>query len=174
MPAHVPKDRIVVPLVVDFGGANGTVLVTCVVTAPGVSGEQVLEDQAGSAPVRATELLRFRTDLDDRRLPGLDMPGQSRQRQRLLGVLARRKDLDVLERRRRRVDDLEGRRRGLALRAGRQGERAPSPVEPEGPRGGSGLADDYIADDVGADRDQDHQHHRRRGRAETSLGWRRE
>ena len=47
MPAHVPKDRIVVPLVVDFGGANGTVLVTCVVTAPGVSGEQVLEDQAG-------------------------------------------------------------------------------------------------------------------------------
>ena len=46
VPAHVPKGRIVVPLVVDFGGANGTILVTCVVTAPGVSGEQVLEDQA--------------------------------------------------------------------------------------------------------------------------------
>jgi hypothetical protein len=46
VPAHLAKGRIVVPLVVDFGGPNGKVLITCVVTTPGGNGEQLLDDQA--------------------------------------------------------------------------------------------------------------------------------
>jgi hypothetical protein len=43
---HVPKGQIVVPVVVDFGGRNGRVLVTCILVKRGVSGAQVLQAQA--------------------------------------------------------------------------------------------------------------------------------
>jgi hypothetical protein len=46
VPAHLAKGKIVVPLVVDFGGRHGRVLVTCMVTAPGLNGEQLLDEQA--------------------------------------------------------------------------------------------------------------------------------
>ena len=45
-PAHVAKGHIVVAIVVDFGGRDGRVLVTCVVTRPGDTGAEVLQAQA--------------------------------------------------------------------------------------------------------------------------------
>ncbi|MGO9149936.1 MAG: hypothetical protein ACLP1E_14035 [Acidimicrobiales bacterium] len=46
LPAHTANDRIVVPLVADFGGVNGKVIVTCVLAKAGESGAQVLQSQA--------------------------------------------------------------------------------------------------------------------------------
>jgi hypothetical protein len=46
VPKHVAADQIVVPVVADFGGVNGRVLVTCVVVESGDSGTQVLQAQA--------------------------------------------------------------------------------------------------------------------------------
>jgi hypothetical protein len=46
VPARLSKGQIVVPVVVDFGGSDGKVLVTCVVTHAGDTGAQVLQAQA--------------------------------------------------------------------------------------------------------------------------------
>ncbi len=46
VPVHLASGQIVVVVVADFGGANGKVLVTCVVANPGDSGAQVLQAQA--------------------------------------------------------------------------------------------------------------------------------
>ena len=46
VPAHLAKGHIVVPIVVDFGGRDAKVLVTCIVTKSGDTGAQVLEAQA--------------------------------------------------------------------------------------------------------------------------------
>lgn len=46
VPAHLAKGQIVVPIVVDFGGRDAKVLVTCIVTRPGDTGAQVLQAQA--------------------------------------------------------------------------------------------------------------------------------
>jgi hypothetical protein len=45
-PAHLAKGQIVVAVVVDFGGVQAKVLVTCVTTRTGVTGAQVLQAQA--------------------------------------------------------------------------------------------------------------------------------
>jgi hypothetical protein len=63
LPAHLTADQIVVPIVVDFGGADARVLVTCVVTRPGDSGAQVLASQA--------TLLRYPTPRYDESGSGL-------------------------------------------------------------------------------------------------------
>ena len=46
VPAHLASGQIVAAVVTDFGGANGKIIVTCVVTRPGDSGAQVLAAQA--------------------------------------------------------------------------------------------------------------------------------
>jgi len=46
VPSHLASGQSVVAVVADFGGANGKIIVTCVVTRPGDSGAQVLAEQA--------------------------------------------------------------------------------------------------------------------------------
>ena len=58
LPARVAKDRVVVAVVVDFGGAGGRVVVSCVLVKPGASDAQALQVQAavlGYSPPRYAE-----------------------------------------------------------------------------------------------------------------------
>ncbi len=116
-PPHLAKGEIVVAVVVDFGGVDAKVLVSCVTARTGETGAEVLQAQG-----RATGYPTPRYDESGLlcAIDGYPTSGCGARVRRplcLLGLLARRKALAVRERWPRGVDRRSRRRRGMALRA---------------------------------------------------------